>query len=325
MKRQRSRVGNRLVRLLGAAVTLVLSAVALMPEPASATATNVSSNVSSNVATNFAAPLSVARVSDVAASTGCTRPVPFRPTRFFHSTKIDNTFLPLVPGTRFTYVGTANRGGGPTDHTVVFTVTNLVKFVNGVLTRVVLDLDSGDGQLQEAELAFFAQDKAGNVWSMGEYPEEYTDGVLDGAPNTWISGLAGAEAGIMMLADPKVGGPRYVQGFSPKIDFLDCAQVFKKGQRTCVPVACYNNVLVTDENSPLDPEGGHQRKFYAPGVGNVKITAVDDPEGETLSLTKLQHLNRSTLTAADNAALVLDRRGHRISKVYAFTPPAFVY
>ncbi len=319
MKRQQWRVGNRLVRLLGATVTLVLAGVALMPEPASATATDVTTNVT----INFATPLSVARMSDVAASTGCSRPVAFRSTRFFHSTKIDNTFLPLVPGTRFTFAGTANRGGGSTDHTVVFTVTNLVKFVHGVLTRVVLDLDSGDGELQEAELAFFAQDKAGNVWSLGEYPEEYTDGVLDGAPNTWISGLAGAEAGIMMLADPKVGGPRYVQGFAPKIDFLDCAQVFKKGQHVCVPVVCYNNVLVTDEDSPLDAEGGHQRKFYAPGVGNVKITAVDDPEGETLSLTKLQKLSRSALTAADNAALVLDRRGHRINTVYARTPLAF--
>jgi len=298
---------KRLVRPLGAAMALGLIVVALMPEPNRTTAASVDTVPVANT-----------------TKTGCKRPVAFRPSRFGHPTRINNKFLPLVPGTRFTYVGTANRGGGPTNHTVVFTVTNLVKWVNGVKTRVVLDLDSGDGQLQEAELAFFAQDNAGNVWSMGEYPEEYTDGKLDGAPNTWISGLSGAKAGIMMLANPKLGGPRYVQGSSPKIDFLDCAQVFKKGQRVCVPVSCYNNVLVTDENSPLDPESGHQRKFYAPGVGNVQIAAVDDPEGETLNLTKLQHLGRSNLKAANNRALTLDRRGHRINKVYARTPRAYV-
>jgi len=313
MTRLRSRLGTGLVGTLGAAVALTLSVVALAPEP-----------VSTSVAT-VVKPIEVANVSNVAKTADCSRPVAFRPSRFDRSTKINNTFLPLVPGTRFTLDGVANNGGGPNNHTVVFTVTNLVKFVNGVLSRVVLDLDSSDGELEEAELAFFAQDNSGNVWSLGEYPEEYTDGVLQGAPNTWIAGLAGAEAGIMMLADPKVGGPRYVQGFAPKIDFLDCAQVIKKNQRTCTPAACYSHVLVTDENSPLSEDNAHQRKFYAPGVGNVKITAVDDPEGETLQLTKLQHLSRRALNDVNNEALRMDRRGHRINNVYARTPFAFVY
>ncbi len=309
MTRLRSRLGAGLACSLGAAVVLTLSVVAMTPKPVSA------------VVATAAAPVEVANVSSTG---GCSRPVAFRPGQFDRPTKINNTFLPLVPGTRFTFEGVANRGGGPTDHTVVFTVTELVKFVNGVRSRVVLDLDESDGQLEEAELAFFAQDNSGNVWSLGEYPEEYVDGVLDGAPNTWIAGLAGADAGIMMLADPKVGGPRYVQGFAPKIDFLDCAQVFKKGQHVCVPVDCYSNVLVTDENSPLSEDTGHQRKFYAPGVGNVKITAVDDPEGETLQLTKLENLNRRALNDANNDALKLDRRGHRINNVYARTPFACV-
>jgi len=314
MTRLRSRLAAGLASALGVTVALTLSVVALRPGPATTSVAAV------------AAPLEitdVSDVSDVAKVQDCRRPVAFRPTRFFNSTRINNTFLPLVPGTRFTYEGVANRGGGSTDHTVVFTVTNLVKFVDGVRSRVVLDLDVSDGQLDEAELAFFAQDNSGNVWSTGEYPEEYTDGKLDGAPNTWISGLAGAEAGIMMLADPKVGGPRYVQGFSPKIDFLDCAQVPKKEQRVCTPVTCYSHVLLTDENSPLDADGGHQRKFYAPGVGSVQVAAVDDPEGETLQLTKLQNLDRRALSDVDNEARKLDIRGHRINKVYARTPFAF--
>src|SRR5690349_18885181 len=154
-----------LVRPLGAAMALALIVVALMPEPSRATPADDNASVDLVATTT---------------KTGCKRPVAFRPSRFGHPTRINNTFLPLVPGTRFTFEGTANRGGGPTNHPVVFTVTNLVKWINGVKTRVVLDLDSGDGQLQEAELAMFAQDNAGNVWSMGEYPEEYTDGKLDG-------------------------------------------------------------------------------------------------------------------------------------------------
>ena len=60
---------------------------------------------------------------------------------------------------------------------MVFTVTDLTKMINGIETRVILDQDlrvneSGDEELSEEELAFFAQDDDHNVWSMGEYPEE---------------------------------------------------------------------------------------------------------------------------------------------------------
>jgi len=291
---------HRLTRLaaFGAATATALATALLAPAPVAATPAKDSP----------------------ATATTCARPVPFRPNRFAHPTRINNNFLPLVPGTRFTLEGFANSGGGSLPHKVTFTVTSLSKMVNGVTTRVVLDIDLNEGTLQEAELAFFAQDNDGNVWSMGEYPEEYSDGVFEGAPNTWISGLEGARAGIMMLANPKLGGPRYEQGFAPEIDFLDCAKVFAKNQRVCVPAACYSGVLVTDENSPLEPDDAHQRKSYAPGVGNVKIGAVNDPEGETLQLTKVERLSRNALAIANVISFALDVRGHRVSEVYARTP-----
>jgi hypothetical protein len=258
----------------------------------------------------------------VVTAARCTRPVALRADRFDHPTKVNNRWLPLVPGTRFVLEGSVNSGGGSSPHQVIFTVTELTKVLDGIKTRVVLDLDLDEGVLQEAELAFFAQDNDANVWSLGEYPEEYSDGAFTGAPNTWITGLAGAKGGIMMLADPQVGGPRYVQGSAPRIDFLDCGQVFAKSQNICVPADCYTKVLVTDENSPLDPDSGHQRKFYAPGVGNVAITAVDDPQAETLQLTHLVQLSRGALDEANAAALTLDRHGYEVSKVYARTPHA---
>ena len=52
-------------------------------------------------------------------------------------------------------------------------------------TVVSWDLDYSDGELAEAELAFYAQDDDGNVWRMGEYPEEYDGGQIVDAP-TWI-------------------------------------------------------------------------------------------------------------------------------------------
>src|SRR5438093_5265554 len=121
-----------------------------------------------------------------AAELPCAPGARFDPDNFAYPTAINNPFLPLVPGTRFVLDGTTNDSGEPLDHQVVFTVTDLTKVINGVRTRVVVDRDLTDGALAEQELAFFAQDNAGNVWSMGEYPEEFEDGEFQGAPNTWI-------------------------------------------------------------------------------------------------------------------------------------------
>jgi hypothetical protein len=207
---------------------------------------------------------------------------------------------------------------------VVTTVTDVFKRVDGVVTVAIWDRDFGSGKLQEDELAFFAQDRHGNVWNLGEYPEEIEDGKFAGAPSTWISGQ-NAVGGIHMLANPETRIPRYLQGFSPSIDFLDCAQVFATNQRNiCVPLRCFNNVLVTDETSPLSDPTAHQRKFHAPGVGIVEVTAVDDPEGETLVLTKLTHLNAQGRAEARTAALKLDARGFKNSAAFRHTEPAFV-
>ena len=255
------------------------------------------------------------------AGDSCSAILGFDRANFSNPTRVNNTFLPLVPGTRFVLDGVTTEGGVSVPHRVVFTVTDLTKVIDGVGTRVVVDRDLRDGQLAEAELAFFAQDNAGNVWTMGEYPEEYEGGQFVGAPSTWIPGQAGAKAGISMLAHPTVGTPRYLQGVAHSAGFMDCAQVFQTGLLACVPVGCFTNVLVTDENSPLDPQSGHQRKFYAPGVGNVLITAVDDPEGENLALSGRSQLGAAALTEVRNQALQLEQRAYQVSKVYQKTPP----
>ncbi len=252
---------------------------------------------------------------------GCDPVAPFAALTFSHPTRIDNRFLPQAAGTRYTLTGVVDDGDGPVPHTVVTTITDLTKVINGVTTRAFVDLDYTDGELVEAELAFQAQDDTGRVWNLGEYPEEYEDGVFAGAPSTWIAGLSSARAGLHMRAHPRTGTSRYLQGLASKIDFLDCGKVISTGGHLCVKSGCYQNVLVVDENSPLDPEGGHQRKFYAPGIGNIKVTAVEDPMGETLELTRIAHLGPDAMSDARDVAFALERRAYRVSTVYQHTPP----
>jgi hypothetical protein len=234
--------------------------------------------------------------------------------------KVDNTFFPLTPGTRWVLNGTVDGD----QHTVVTTVTDLTKVIDGVRSAVVLDEDFGPHRtLEEAELAFMAQDRYGTVWNLGEYPEVYEDGVFVDAPDVWISGIDRARAGIGMLADPATGTPTYLQGYAPTIEFKDCATVFQTGQQVCVSNGCYDDVLVTDEFAPLDPEGGHHRKFYAPGVGVIRIDAVGDANPEILQLTSLKHQCPPAVARTRAQALALDAHGYEVSPdVYGRTPPA---
>jgi hypothetical protein len=253
----------------------------------------------------------------------CQTVTQFDAANFPNPPKIDNQWNPLVPGTQFILAGEANRGKGLLPHRVVSTVTDLTKEVNGVRAVVIVEKDINEGVLEEAELAFQAQDNAGNLWNLGEFPAEYEDnGKFDGAPDTWISGLGKAQPGNLMMGKPHLGTPEYLQGWSPDIDFLDCAKVYKMQQKTCVPIGCYDNVLITDERSPLEPESGHQRKYYAAGVGNVRVGAVDDPEDETLVLIQVSQLSPGDLAKVRQEALKLEKTAYKVSGLYRQTAHA---
>jgi hypothetical protein len=273
--------------------------------------------------------LALVAAATAAASTGvasasngavpCDRLAQFDEDRFPDTPRIDNRFLPFVPGTQRVFEGDVD--GVP--HRVTFTVTDLSKEVGDVETLVIWDVDESEGEVVESELAFFAQDRRGNVWNLGEYPEEFDGGEFVGAPSTWIAGEAGAEAGIHMAAQPQVGSSFYLQGFAPEIDFLDCARVTQTGQSVTVPAGSFSDVLVTEETNPNVPEDGVQTKYHAPGVGIVKIGfTVPGSAPEALDLVELNQLDREELRAARREALRLDRRGFRFSEVYGETERA---
>jgi hypothetical protein len=159
------------------------------------------------------------------------------------------------------------------------------------------------------------------VWNFGEYPEEYENGKFTGAPSTWIRGTADAYGGIHMLARPAVGA-RYTEGLVPSIGFDDVSRVARAGAATCVPAGCYHDVLVISETSPNDPGSGHQIKYYAPRTGLVRVGARGGDSQEFLRLAGLRHLDERAMASVRAAALAMDARGYRVSKVYRTTEPA---
>jgi len=245
----------------------------------------------------------------------------FKSAKFDNSTDVNNKWMPLKPGTQLVFEGETIENGESVPHRVIINVTDLTKVISGIRSVVTWDLDYSDGELVEAELAFFAQDNDGNVWRMGEYPEEYQAGKFIDNP-TWIHGLDSALAGIAMKANPEPGTPDYPQGWGPNVDWTDRGLVDKVVEETCVPAGCYQNVLVIKETSATE-QGAFQLKYFAPGVGNVLVdwTGTDKTQ-ETLELVEYNELSPEELAEAHMKALELEKSAYEKSKdVYANTSP----
>lgn len=247
----------------------------------------------------------------------------FGASQFTNSTQIDNKWMPMRPGTRYTYDGTTIEDDGTAvPHRAVFTVTDLIKVIGGVRTVVCWELDYSEGELEETEIVFLAQDNDGNVWHLGQYPEEYDDGNLVETP-AWIHGVENAIAGIMMKAKPQQGTPSYSQGWGPAVEYTDRGRVHQMGQVTTVPAGSYKDVLVIAESSASEPDA-EQLKYYASGVGNVRVgwRGAGEKTKETLELTKIEHLDPADMAEVRAEVLKLEKRAYEASKnVYAQTPP----
>lgn len=246
----------------------------------------------------------------------------FEPGNFDDSTNIENVWFPLKPGTRFVYEGKTTEDGEEIPHRIEFTVTDLTKEIEGVRTIVAWLVDISNGEVVEKEISFYGEDNDGNVWYLGEYPEEYEKGKFVTAP-TWIAGQQDARAGIMMKAEPKPGTPRYFQGWGPAVNWTDYGLVDQTGRETCVPVACYLDVLVIVESS-LSEQDAFQLKYYARGVGEVRVDWKGaDATQETLELVEFVQLAPEALAEVRAKALELEKRAFETSKdVYAQTQPA---
>lgn len=174
---------------------------------------------------------------------------------------VDNPYLPLVPGSRWVYEG---EGDGGIEQIEV-EITDQRQEVLGISAVVVhRSAQDADGNVVEETFAWFAQDVDGNVWSLGEDITTY--GEAAGSEGSWEAGVDGAQPGIAMRADPDVGDAyrqEYLRGQAERM-----AMVQDLSAAVEVPTGSYEDVLVVEEWSPLDPDVV-QEAYHAPGVGVI--------------------------------------------------------
>jgi hypothetical protein len=148
---------------------------------------------------------------------------------------------------------------------IVVEVTDDTRVVMGVETVVVRDTVTLDGEVIEDTYDWFAQDDDGNVWYFGEDTTAFEDGE-ESTEGSWEAGVDGAHPGIVMFADPEPGDPYYQEFYEGEAE--DMGQVLETGKHVSVPAGEFDDVVVTKDWTPLEPDVV-ENKYYAPGVGVV--------------------------------------------------------
>ncbi len=196
---------------------------------------------------------------------------------FTNSTQIDNTYLPLNPGTSQVYQVETEDGV----ENIVVEVLEETKVVAGVTCVVVRDRVFLDELLIEDTHDWFAQDDDGNVWYMGEdvinYEYDDDDNVIDtDNEGAWEAGVDGAVAGIIMKAVLTVGDTyqqEFYEGEAEDMGEIVATDV----QVQLEDGSTWNNCLQTLEWDPLEPDDD-EYKYYAPDEGLIKEEVVDGDE-----------------------------------------------
>jgi hypothetical protein len=196
-------------------------------------------------------------------------PANLDPERF--SANIDNPYWPMRPGSRWVYREVENG----LVQRVEVTVTDRTKVIDGVTARVVHDVVTAHGEPVEKTYDWYAQDDAGNVWYLGENTKEYENGKVVSTAGAWEAGVGGAEAGVIMPAQPEVG-LSYRQEYDPG-NAEDRARVISVDAKAKVPFGSFDGVLETKDVNPLETNFV-EHKYYAEGVGPVETIQVSGGE-----------------------------------------------
>jgi hypothetical protein len=177
--------------------------------------------------------------------------------------QIDNPYWPMASGSRWVYREDGQR--------VEVTVTDRTKEILGIQATVVHDVVTEDGELVEDTFDWYAQDKDGNLWYLGEATKEYENGKVKTTDGSWEAGVDGAEAGILLPGEPEVGMTYRQEYFRGEAE--DAAEILSLDEWVGVPFGSFRNVLMTKDYTPLDPDV-LEHKFYAKGVGPVLVVGI---------------------------------------------------
>jgi len=182
-------------------------------------------------------------------------------------TVIDNPYFPLPVGRKLVYTGIKD---GQTQKDTV-TVTDQTKVILGITATAVHDVATHNGTVLEKTFDFYAQDKQGNVWYLGEDTTAFLPNGKADTSGSFTAGDDGAQPGIIMEANPQIPDAYRQECYAGQAE--DTAWVVATTGSVRVPFGQVRNVLTSLEATRIEP-GAYDQKVYGPGIGIVSEQAL---------------------------------------------------
>ena len=190
-----------------------------------------------------------------------------------------NPWFPLTPGTRWTY----RQETVTSSHAVTAEVLDRTRDIDGIAATPVRWQVRDRGRARTAMLRWYAVDRAGNVWWLGQRVTHTGLPPLDAiARRSFQAGRDGAEAGLVLSAVPRVGDG-YFNAQEPRVVQRRSTVISLEGS-AATPNRIYHDTVVTRDLSTLEPVHTVQ-SYFARGVG---LVAQQDTVSASTSLILLR-------------------------------------
>ena len=244
-----------------------------------------------------------------AAAKGDPEPtmVPFDPANFIDPTLSTSLYHPTRPGMQWLRAGTTEIGARKIPHSILTTMTDVMRTINGVPAVAMLDQSTDAGEISQVGFDYLAIDKTGNLWIMGGYTEDFEGGAFIDVENAWLGTSYGGVPGILVPAVVTMDTPRWLIGTPGADEQPSVAEPVEIGITTKVPFGEYSDVRAIREGAihAIDNE----IKYYAPGVGVI----LNVPKNDSLHQDYFELVNLLDLTPeglAEQSQVVLDLEEH---------------
>jgi|SRR5690349_7527226 len=154
------------------------------------------------------------------------------------------------------------------DATLHITVLAETRVLDGVTTRVVEEREWKGKDLHEVARNYFAIcDETKDVFYFGEDVQFYENGKPTKTDGSWLAGVNGNKAGLMMPGTPRLK-QRYYQELAPGVA-MDRAEIVSMTETCKTPAGIFKRCLKVKETSAIETSLS-EYKYYAPGIGLVR-------------------------------------------------------
>jgi hypothetical protein len=189
----------------------------------------------------------------------------------------NHPLLPFTSGHRLVLEGLDNGTNTVLTITVLDATRTIPLPIVGeqkeIVTRVIEERKTANGQPIEVARKFLAQClETSDVHLFGVEVDRYAGGVIVGHEGSWLAGIGGAEAGIVMPAYFTVGA-RYFHQSAPGVA-NDLAVNSASRLPTAVPAGTFSNCVRVTVTSLFATNGVSREMTYAPGVGLISDRGV---------------------------------------------------